>query len=80
MEVCAPLAIVVTNVQSSDYVVIVEPWATEYRLAPGATLHLTEKDGDPTESIEVHLGDNVATFFARRGGIVTVYQDGVELP
>lgn len=60
--------------------VIIEPWATEYRIPPGMSRDIIEEGGAPQEAIEIQISEGTMIFFARTGAVMSVVANGVELP
>jgi hypothetical protein len=60
--------------------VVLEPWANEYDLNPRASFDIVETGGRADQQIELHIRASRTTFFAREGGVMSVFRDGEELP
>jgi hypothetical protein len=64
------------NVTTGPAVVVLEPWANEYVLLPGAAFDIVDKGGQLEEPIEIQVGQGRATFFARSRSTISAVQDG----
>ncbi len=73
-------ALRVANKGDRVLTVIIEPWATEYQIPPGASRDVIEEGGAPQEAIEIQISEGTLTFFARTGAVMSVVANGIELP
>jgi len=70
----------VQNTRETVVTVVLEPWANEYPLAPGAAFDIVETGGESNDLLELHLEDEHLVLHARTGTTLTVMHNGVELP
>ena len=68
------------NTRETPITIVLEPWASEYLLAPGATLDIVERGGGSEDLLELQCEDGHLVLYARAGTTLTAVQDGVELP
>jgi hypothetical protein len=64
------------NTTTGPVIVVLEPWANEYVLPPGADFDIVEQGGRPEEPIEIQVTEGRTTFFARSGSVMSVVQNG----
>lgn len=71
----------VTNGSDAPSVLIIEPWASEYPLLRGKTYDVVV-EGDLAHSFEIEWRPDAVIVYALdgAGSLVTVYEDGHELP
>lgn len=69
----------VTNKRKVGQTLVVEPWATEYALAPGQALDVAVR-GDPQYPLEIDFEDERILLYAfdSAGASVAVFDHGVE--
>ncbi len=70
----------IQNTRESALTVVLEPWANEYPLAPGAAFDIVETGAESTDLLEIHVEEAHLVLHARTGTTLAVVQDGVELP
>lgn len=70
----------IQNTRETAITVVLEPWANEYYLAPGAAFDIVETGGESNDLLELHLENGHLVLHARTGTTLAVTQNGVELP
>jgi hypothetical protein len=70
----------VRNQSGRSLSLVLEPWATEYLLTPGADIEVVEDGGETGQSLEIQIEPEHVIFFARSGSVLRAYQEGIELP
>jgi hypothetical protein len=70
----------VRNKRTAKFIVVLEPWGSEYALEPGESLEVEEEGGEPGANLELELEDSRLVFYARSQSILRAYRDGEELP
>jgi hypothetical protein len=68
------------NQRDSPLIVVLEPWAGEYEIAPRETLEIVEEAEESAESLEIQVEAEHIVFWARSNSILRAFRDGVELP
>lgn len=58
---------------------IVEPWAEEYRLEPGTSVDVVGHGGAVDGNFEVEYFDDGMIFYGWEGSVVSVFLNGVEV-
>ena len=70
----------ITNRLDTSRIVVLEPWAGEYTLAPGKSFDVVA-EGDLEYPLELEiLGDRVIVYsFDSAGALLSIFQDGKEI-
>jgi hypothetical protein len=71
----------VTNRMSVARTLVLEPWATEYHFPPGKTYEI-RGEGDLRAPFEIEWYDDRVVIYSidTKGSLMTVFEDGRELP
>lgn len=70
--------LVISNPKAERMTLVVEPWAREYPLLPGAELQLVFV-GPSEPELEVEQAEDCVTVYAWEGSTFRIFSDGAEI-